>query len=221
MNATRFLVRAAIWAATPLFAGWMRTLRYRYRPVGPNLEPCRRALPARYIYAMWHENLAFPLWRYAGPGVHVLVSRSRDGQWMADLCRRLRISVVRGSTSRGGLEAVRCLLRAGGETHLALTPDGPRGPRRRVKLGVTYLAARTGLPIVPVGIGFERLWRLRSWDCFALPKPRSRVRCVTGMPLAVPRDADRQTLEEYRSRLEMTLTAVSDAAESWAASGFD
>jgi lysophospholipid acyltransferase (LPLAT)-like uncharacterized protein len=103
--------------------------------------------------------------------------------------------------------------------HLALTPDGPRGPRRRVQPGVVYLAARTGLPVVPIGIAFSGAWRMRSWDRFALPRPYSAAWCVTTEPIRVPADADRAALEEYRLRVERALEEASRAAEAWAARG--
>src|SRR5262249_2906370 len=93
------------------------------------------------------------------------------------------------------------------------TPDGPRGPRRRVKPGLVFLAAKTGLPIVPVGFAFHRAWRLRSWDRFALPLPWSAVECVTTDPVVVPEDADKGRLEEYQLRVEQALNLATEVAE--------
>jgi hypothetical protein len=127
--------------------------------------------------------------------------------------------VARGSTTRGGVEAIRRLLTEGKHQHLAMTPDGPRGPRRRVQQGMIYLAARTGLPIVPVGFGFHRPWRLRSWDRFALPRPWSRGTCVTSAPIFVPAEVGKDQLETYRSQVESAMEVVSEAAEQWAETG--
>jgi lysophospholipid acyltransferase (LPLAT)-like uncharacterized protein len=193
----------------------MRTLRFDYRPQGPRLEPGNTG-DERYIYAMWHEYLLLPILQFAHPEVHVLISRSRDGQWVVELCRRLHVPVIRGSTSRGGAEAVRQMLRAGCRTHLALTPDGPRGPRRRVQPGVIYLASRSGLPIVPVGFGLDQPWRLASWDHFAVPRLRSRAVCVTADPVVVPPDLGASELEEYRQAVENAMHAMTAAAESGA-----
>src|SRR5262249_50698840 len=134
-------------------------------------------------------------------------------------CRRLGFGLVRGSTTRGGVEAVRELLRIGRESHVAITPDGPRGPRRRVQAGVVYLAARMGLPILPMGIGYDRPWRAKSWDRFAFPRPWSRARCITGTPIQVPAEAGREELEAFRLQVEQALESVSQAAESWAETG--
>ncbi len=214
-----WLMRPLAWAGTRTLRGWLRTLRYEHHALGAAVDPNGTDLPCRYIYAMWHEYLLLPIFRYARPDISVLISRHADGQWVAEMCRQLHIPVVRGSTRRGGGEAVLRLLKAGRVGHLALTPDGPQGPRRRVQPGLIYLAARTGLPIVPVGFGLDRPWRMASWDRFALPRPGSRARCVTGLPIAVPADAEKDALEAYRCQVEASLLAVTAAAERWAESG--
>jgi lysophospholipid acyltransferase (LPLAT)-like uncharacterized protein len=195
---------------------WMGTLRYRYRPLGPNMDPRRPELKGRYIYAFWHENILLPAYHYGRPDIRVLISQHADGQLIAEICRHLRFRLVRGSTTRGGVEAVRRMLRVGRHSHLAITPDGPRGPRRQVQMGLIYLAARTELPIVPIGIGFQRPWRLRSWDRFALPRPWSLSTCVTAEPIIVPANADKDKLEHYRRQVERTMRHVTALAEQLA-----
>lgn len=184
-----------------------------------NVDPNLPDLPGRFIYAMWHEYLLLPVYEFARPDIHVLVSQHSDGEIIADICRRLGVPVVRGSTTRGGAQAVRALLKAGRTTHLAITPDGPRGPRQRVKPGVIFLAAELGLPIVPVGFGMERPWRLRSWDGFALPRPGNRATCVTGNPIVVPAHATAAQREQCRLHLEDELCEATSTAEDWAESG--
>jgi len=212
-----WLIQAGVTAGAGALRLWMNGLRFVYRPLGANVDPNRPDLAGRYIYAIWHEYLLLPVFCYTRPDVHVLISRHADGEWVAQLCRRLRIPVVRGSTTRGGAEALRRLLRAGRETHLALTPDGPRGPRRRVQEGAIFLATRLGLPIVPVGFGLRRCWRMKSWDRFAIPGPWTRATCVTEEPIAVPPDVNRREIERYRLRVEQALTRATQTAERWAA----
>jgi lysophospholipid acyltransferase (LPLAT)-like uncharacterized protein len=105
------------------------------------------------------------------------------------------------------------MVRHSRSTHLAITPDGPRGPRRQVQAGVVYLAALTGLPIVPFGIAFERAWRMNSWDRFALPWPGSSAVCVTADPIHVPENLRKDQLEQYRLRVQQAMDAASDAAD--------
>jgi hypothetical protein len=182
----RWLIRAASWLGSVVVRGWMRTVGYEYQPLGPNVDPRLENAPERYIYAFWHENLLLPLSRYGRPDIRVLISKHADGQLIAEVARRLGFELVRGSTTRGGVEAIRQMVRLGQAAHFAVTPDGPRGPRRVVQPGLIYLAARTGLPIVPAGIGFRRPWRMNSWDRFAVPRPFSFMTCVTPEPIHVP-----------------------------------
>jgi lysophospholipid acyltransferase (LPLAT)-like uncharacterized protein len=109
------------------------------------------------------------------------------------------------------------MLEAARHSHLAMTPDGPRGPRRRVQPGTIYLAAKTGLPIVPFGVGFAKAWRARSWDRFAVPYPYSRVTLVSAAPIDVPPELDGKALTHYRGLLEERLLHATEEAERWAA----
>jgi len=213
------LIRAASWLGAWFVRTWMRTVGYEYRPLGPNLDPHQPELAGRYIYAFWHENLLAPLSQYARSDIYVLISQHADGQLIAGLAQHLGFELVRGSSTRNGVEAVRQMLRLSQQAHLAVTPDGPRGPRREVQAGLVYLAARTGLPVVPVGIGYGRAWRMRSWDRFALPRPFSAMKCVTPAPIHVPAEADRAERERYRQQVEQSLQEVGKLAEAWAASG--
>jgi lysophospholipid acyltransferase (LPLAT)-like uncharacterized protein len=143
----------------------------------------------------------------------VLISEHADGQLMAEACRHLGFRVVRGSATRGGARAIRKMCRLSRSTHLAITPDGPRGPRRIVQPGVVYLAALTGLPIVPFGIAFERAWRMTSWDRFAVPWPWSGAVCVTAEPIHVPEDVRRDQLEHYRRLVQQAMDTACERAE--------
>jgi lysophospholipid acyltransferase (LPLAT)-like uncharacterized protein len=198
---------------------WIGTLRYRYHSLGINVHPHQRGLTERYIYAFWHENMLLLAYRFGRPDIRVLISQHADGQLITEVCRHLGFGTVRGSTTRGGAEAVRQMLKLGRGTHFAVTPDGPRGPRRRAQQGLVYLAAKTGLSIVPVGIGYHRPWRMRSWDRFALPRPWSLGICIAGEPVPVPADVARADLAEYMQRVEAALQRVSDLAERWAETG--
>lgn len=214
-----WLIKPVARLGTWVFRRWMNTLDYVYHPLGEPVEPNDPKLPRRHLYAFWHETLLYPAFHYSVQGAQVLISRSEDGQIIAEVCRSLGFEPVRGSTSRGGVEAVRQILRAGQSTHVGVTPDGPRGPRRKVQAGVIYLAARTGLPIIPSGFAFARPWRLNSWDRFAVPRPWSRAVCVTLPPLQVPAELEKEDLETYRQKLEEALHQATALAEQLAASG--
>src|SRR5262249_9034216 len=120
------LIKAAGFAGALALRIWMRSLRYRYRPLGPNLDPRNKRL-GRHIYAFWHENLLLPASMFAGVKADVLISYHADGQLIAETCKHLGFRVIHGSTTRHGVKAVRHMLTGGCGGHLGITPDGPRG----------------------------------------------------------------------------------------------
>jgi lysophospholipid acyltransferase (LPLAT)-like uncharacterized protein len=217
----RRLIAAAGWLGTRLVLGLSATLRFEFRSLGSfPVDPLQPPSKGPFIYALWHENFLIPIARFGNPGVAALVSRHADGELLGSLINSTGMSVIRGSTNRGGVAAVREMLRRETrERHLAVTPDGPRGPRRVVQPGVIYLASRTGMRIVPIGVGYGRAWRVKSWDAFAIPKPLSRVRCVFGHPLIIPPDLSTDGLEPHTLRLQAMLDRLTGMAQQWADSG--
>lgn len=198
------------------------TLSLRAAGVEPLRPLWREGRPL--IYAVWHGRILIVPWlnarlrrREGARAVRVLASRSRDGRLMADFARRFGLEVVRGSTSRGGAEALRELARAvrAGED-VAVVPDGPRGPARRLQAGIVALAAATGAPIVPVGVAARPARRLGSWDRFMVPWPFARCAVVFGSVLEVKRGADR---EAARARVEQALDDATDAADALVGTG--
>lgn len=169
---------AADLVARGLGASW------RFREVGSG-RALRGPQPLRpALYALWHEHILPLAYLHRGQGAVAMVSRHRDGEILAGVLAMLGYEVVRGSSTRGGAAAYRALVRAGRAGHpLAVTPDGPRGPRRRADPGAIRAAAAAGLPVVPVAAAAERGWRLRSWDRFLVPAPGSRVWVAHGEAL--------------------------------------
>jgi lysophospholipid acyltransferase (LPLAT)-like uncharacterized protein len=205
-----WLIRVAAVAAAALIRVWMATVRVRV----VNLDAAEHPADAdreRYIYAFWHETLLAPV-RFRAR-VRVLISKHADGELIARACQYLGFGVVRGSTTRGGGEALVALWDCSRRAHLVFTPDGPRGPRRRVQPGMIILAARSGLPVVPVGIAFTRAWRARSWDRFAVPRPFSACVGVVGEAVRVPAEVDRAGVEHYRQLVEGRMLQATDTAE--------
>jgi lysophospholipid acyltransferase (LPLAT)-like uncharacterized protein len=209
-----WLIRLAAWAAAVLIRLWLVTLRVRVYSAGQQDHPTDPR-EERFIYAFWHETLLAPVKMRAN--VCVMISHSADGEFIAQVCRHLGVGVVRGSTTRGGVTGLLDMIRHGGTDHLVLTPDGPRGPRRIVQAGILLLASRSGLPILPVGVGYSRAWRAGSWDRFALPYPFSTVTGFLGEPIPITPDLDRRGLEHERQRVEAAMLSATDAAERWAA----
>ncbi len=181
------------------FAG--HTTRLNASPVPGN---------GRYIFAAWHSQLAFMLYALRNRGISALVSRSADGEYAARVTRKFGFNTVRGSSSRGGVSSMMELVERGrGGFPLAITPDGPRGPKRKVQHGVIYLAAKTGLPILPVGAALSRRVVMNSWDNFELPLPFGRAELLYGEPITVSEGDD---LKARAAQLENSLNSLCERA---------
>jgi lysophospholipid acyltransferase (LPLAT)-like uncharacterized protein len=199
---------------------WMGTLDYKVayddRAVDPVFPECH----GQKIYIFWHEYILFPLYLRGHCNLAMLLSRHRDAEVLSYAAHHLGFEFVRGSTNRGGVTALRGLLDRSRTMHLTITPDGPRGPRRRLAPGCVYLASKLGLPLVAMGFGYDRPWRVhQAWDQFAIPRPGSRARAVVSGEMLVPPDLDRDGLEHFRRQTEGLLSRLTGEAEAWAASG--
>jgi hypothetical protein len=170
------------------------------------------------IYCLWHNRLLLCMEAYLeqtqrrslGKGLAALISASKDGAFLAAILERFQVQPVRGSSSRRGSQALLELTSwAERRYDLAITPDGPRGPRYTVQDGVMSLAQLTGLPIVPFGFYAHRKIQLKSWDRFQIPLPFSRCDLTLGKPIYVPREATDAQREEIRKQLEQTLVDIS------------
>jgi lysophospholipid acyltransferase (LPLAT)-like uncharacterized protein len=163
----------------------------------------------RVIIAFWHaRQLMMPL-TYRGTQAHILISQHQDGEIIARVVERFGLKAVRGSSTRGGVEALRELIRLGRSgVDLVVTPDGPKGPAQVAKMGVIQLARASGLPIVPLAFGCSKKKHFASWDRFMVPYPCSRGLYLWGAPIWVPRELDESALETKRLELETTLNRM-------------
>src|SRR5262249_28540498 len=125
-----WLLKALGFVLSGILRLWIGTLRYQFHSLGrEEIRPDEPGVSGHFIYAFWHENMLLLAYHYGRPDVYVLISQHADGQLIAEVCAHMGFGLVRGSTTRGGIEAVRRILRLGQAAHLAVTPDGPRGPR--------------------------------------------------------------------------------------------
>jgi lysophospholipid acyltransferase (LPLAT)-like uncharacterized protein len=159
------------------------------------------------VVAFWHDRLILLPFAYRGKmGVRVLISSSRDGELIARTIKKLGLDTVRGSSTRGGSEALQTLIGAAkGGYDIGITPDGPKGPRHVAKAGVVEIARATGRPVVPLLMSAARGKRMRSWDRFLVPMPFDRVILRWGEPVwtdpANDFEADRLKIEAALNRL--------------------
>ena len=173
-----FLNKLGGLLASAAIRGWMGTLDYKAAYYDRAIDPILPQCQGNKIYLFWHEYILFPIYLRGHCNLSMLLSRHRDAEILSHVAHHLGFDFVRGSTNRGGVAALRELLAKSRQMHLTITPDGPRGPRRRMAPGPIYLASKLGLPLVLMGYAYDRPWRLRSWDRFAIPRPCSRARAI-------------------------------------------
>jgi len=216
---SRFAIGGWSLVSTAAIRQWMGTLDYKVDFSDPEVDPVHPGCRGAKIYVFWHENILMPLYLRGHSNISMLLSRHCDANILDRVARMMGFGVVRGSTFNGGSTALRELAERAAEGNLTITPDGPRGPRRRLAPGCVFLASTLGIPIVAMGMGYDRPWRMGTWDRFALPRPWSRARGVVSRAIAIPPNLDRETLEHYRAGIERLLAHVSNDAEAWATAG--
>lgn len=192
------------------------TIRIYDYPIGFN----KKAKDTPAIYTFWHCMLLIPTYVGMNSKIQVLISQHTDGEYIAQVLNRLGFGVIRGSTTRGGARALKALVDKAREGYpIAITPDGPRGPRFIVQSGTIYLGKKTQVPIIPVAVGFSSYWELPSWDRFRIPKPFSRALMFYGNPIQIPSNLNEEEMERYRLLLEQTMKEMTDRADKLAEKG--
>ena len=171
------------------------------------------------IYVLWHGRLLPLAFRYRAVRGATLITRNRDGDYVTGVIQKWGYEVIRGSSSRGGAAALRSIVRMvrRGKS-VALTPDGPRGPRQKMKLGPLRAAQVAGVPIVPFSAGAVRARYYGRWDRFLVPAPFTWTPVAVGEPYMVNRHATEDELQAGADVLEQRLNdltqMVDDAASS-------
>ncbi len=220
----QFILRLGGWFAYLFMQVWMSTLQFRafisnksVDPAVPDPDPDQ---PRRRIYLLWHEYMLPPIYLRPWCNIAILLSQHDDATVLYYATRIMGFDPVRGSTKHGATKAVRELMGKTKEAkHLAITPDGPRGPRRTVAPGAIFLASQLQMPIVLMTFGYNRPWRFGSWDRFALPRPFSRCRVILSDEITIPPDLNKTQIEEYRLQIEQQFNELTEQTEQWAESG--
>ncbi len=176
------------------------------------------------IALTWHSR--FLMWvalkRIAPQKPNILISLSRDGELVAYTAKFLGINTIRGSArkagsqkSKGGSAALRQMNRAIENNEIIIMmPDGPRGPRQRLKSSALGFAKMTGAPIVPVTFSVKNRIQFKSWDRFVLPLPFGKGIIIFGTPVSVPEDANNDALENYKNQIEDEMNAFLKDADT-------
>ncbi len=199
-----------------LYKLWAATLRYE--EIGKNRLEEISASGGSFVLCGWHHDIFSVLYNVRKLKMVAVVSKSKDGEFLARVADKLGFHLARGSSSKGGAEALRAAVKAMRKGYSpCITMDGPRGPRHEIKDGVFYLARLGNGWIAPVRAFYTRGKRFNSWDRFILPFPFSRVRVVYGEPYRLEAtQLEAQFLDAERGKLKVSM----DALESYASEGY-
>jgi hypothetical protein len=214
-------IKAAVAFVTFFIFVLRRT--YRIRVFGQEWRKAAiEAHPAgSFCMALWHEYLFAGILTHAGQKIAPLASLSADGEIVTRVMDRLGYRTVRGSSHRGGSEARDDLVDVSQEGWFtAITLDGPRGPRRRVKGGAVDIARRSGVCILPMTAAADREWILtRTWDQFRIPKPFARIAVQYGEPLTVGSETQGLAFgaakQALRTRLDQSEHLAREQLAAW------
>lgn len=208
--------RVVLWLLPRLVAGYFKLVDLTSRKIFFNREYEEQVCQKRpFACACFHGTMLFPVYyckRY--PGV-IMVSRSWDGELIDRCLRQWRYDTTRGSSSRGGKEALEEMIDMIKEKNYCsgLAVDAPRGPSRIVKMGIVIVGRETGQPVVPLVSWATRQIRFKSWDKMILPLPFSTVVMAFGKPTMIPEGLDRDDYERIRSDIEEEMLRISRQAE--------
>ena len=214
LRKVRNFVAGAVGA--PLLRLLWKTLRITFDDRAGIL---RNAPRGPVLFTFWHNRMLLmpPFYETSLPGRKgiCLISASSDGEMIARIVEHFGIKAARGSSSRYGKKALRELadhLENG--LDVAITPDGPRGPKYRIQQGIIGLAEMSGVPIYPLSYDAARKIELNSWDGFIIPLPFTKCRFVIGEPMVIQRTSNENEFEAGRKRLEEALLKLADAQNS-------
>ena len=208
------------WVAAGLAVGLLKLLFATCRKIyiGVNDRHKHNYVPGpddsyRFVLCLWHDVLLIPTFsvpRALRKKTCCLVSQHQDGSYLANAVTLLGCSTVRGSSRRGGARAVRQLLEDSAGKYILITPDGPGGPRRKLKAGAVYVASQLGRKIVPGAYSATRAWRLKgSWTDMLIPKPFSTVYVAMGAPIDIPPNITRDQLDHYVQQVQEQMDRLS------------
>ncbi|MCL2711336.1 MAG: lysophospholipid acyltransferase family protein [Planctomycetaceae bacterium] len=212
-----FLRRAFGFLGTTCFRSLIGTIDFKWAFYDPRIDA--DVAKRKYILMFWHEHILCPLFFRRHSPVTMLLSGHGDAEIVSQAAGFVGMKCIRGSSSHGSVAALKQFAQLKDQDILAFTPDGPRGPYRHMEKGAIWLASQLQLPIVLLGVGYDRIHRMSTWDRFVVPYPFSRGRIISSPMFPIPKRLSRDDLEHYRQKMETLLTQLTDEAEAWAISG--
>jgi len=181
-----------------------KSLKYKAKNRMPSSGKC--------IYMFWHRNLLILALHRMEESIAVVISPSLDGELIAGPVTELGYIPVRGSSSKQGSKALRQMIELSKEHQLAITPDGPKGPPKRIHPGVIQIAYFAKVPIIPVVADASREWVFSSWDKFRVPKPFAKIKVIYGEPVFV---TDKYDFEQVKTLLKRQMEELEQELKSF------
>lgn len=172
------------------------------------------------ILALWHGRTLLPIYHHRDMGIWAITSLSNDGEIQTKVVEGFGYQTIRGSTGKDGVRAAltACKKLSGGGI-LAITPDGPRGPSYEIQEGTAFIACRSRLPIIPVGVGLGKRIITKAWDKYAIPLPFGKCALVYGKPIYPPPNRSGKEIESTSIALKTAIDDMQKMAEQIAGEG--
>lgn len=169
----------------------------------------------KYIAGFWHGSMLAPWYLNRNKNFSAIVSLSKDGEVLTRVLKKWGYKIVRGSSHKGGGEALNNMVQAANEGFsVAITPDGPTGPAHVMKPGAVVTAKKSGLPLVLTGVGYTKYREFRSWDKFRLPKFFSDVHLWYSEPIYVDKEMEYDATSDLIEKCDRLLNELQRKAEA-------
>ena len=168
-----------------------------------------------YVLAFWHGSMLLPWYIHRRKRMIALISKSKDGDLLARVLKNWKYRVIRGSSSTGGDVALGIMIDYGKNKHsITITPDGPRGPRQKLKAGAVIAAKKSGLPLILTGVGIQNKKSLNSWDMFSIPKIFTKAVLIHSDPIYVDKNLTYEETSQVINDCEAKMNKLQEEAEN-------
>jgi lysophospholipid acyltransferase (LPLAT)-like uncharacterized protein len=171
---------------------------------------------SNYVLVFWHGSMLLLWYIHKNLDLVALISKSKDGNLLSNLLKHWNYTVVRGSSTEGGEVALGIMIDyAKNRKSIVITPDGPKGPRHKLKAGAVITAKKSGIPLIFVGVGFKKKRHLNSWDKFEVPQLRSEAKIVYSEPVYIDKNLNYEETSKMIRKSEEILNNIHNEANSF------
>jgi lysophospholipid acyltransferase (LPLAT)-like uncharacterized protein len=169
-----------------------------------------------YVLAFWHGTMLLPWYLKRDKNFYTIISKSNDGEILTRVLKSWNYNVERGSSSNGGSEVLTTLIeKTKTGSSIAITPDGPKGPEKKLKAGAVIIAKKANVPLVLLGIGLRKKKELKSWDKFQIPYPFTKIFAVYSEPIFIDKDFSYEETDNMINKASEKLNSLQKQAEQY------